>query len=584
MFIKVVQWLNRVPRLLLAALFVVVTSMTSFMMSFANGPESSNERSLNAPSLEYLGFDEAQLSDEASEGLREIFSGRMFYSAVPLSFSKALDDAAAAEMDRLGYDPSTADGRFFRNGSLPSPPTRDADPEVSLGEVVFEREGVELKGINCFACHSGVVNGQVVAGLGSNTVMQSPPRPEGTEGPNMFQIMAGLTPAEQQVVAEAMGESYAVNPLTPERTSRGDNFGPFGVWARGAALEDPENKGLVVSAEKTELTDIIENNMTPPVNPMPWWLMKYKTFDYWYGDGNPYDAGHFSFNFTGTSANVNDIHGDHVASTAKALAFARETNSPEFPGKLDAELVQKGADIFHERTFIKDWDNFRACYRCHGNYTKIGDNPDYSVPGGWMVDYDGTEYENARTDTKYNEIVKAFAPVNEHITKLQTYFETMDQPGLGTIYEPLEGEGYVPPPLVGVWATAPYFHNGSVPTVEAVLNSKLRPEIWARNEDPNAYDLDSLGMVYSTLSREELEESDRIMETASHLSRKSLDQMFIYDTEGFGRGNMGHKFGDRLTQDERMAVIEFLKSLSGPDMPSASPPVIPERLAQLGIE
>jgi hypothetical protein len=581
-FIKVAQWLNRVPRLLLAALFVVVTSMTSFMMSFANGPESSNERSLNAPSLEYLGFDEAQLSDEASEGLREIFSGRMFYSAVPLSFSKALDAAAAAEMDRLGYDPSTADGRFFRNGSLPSPPNREVDPEISLGEVVFEREGVELKGINCFACHSGVVNGQVVAGLGSNTVMQSPPRPEGTEGPNMFQIMAGLTPAEQQVVAEAMGESYAVNPLTPERTSRGDNFGPFGVWARGAALENPENKGLVVSAEKTELTDIIENNMTPPVNPMPWWLMKYKTFDYWYGDGNPYDAGHFSFNFTGTSANVNDIHVDHVASTAKALAFARETNSPEFPGKLDAELVQKGADIFHERTFINNWDNFRACYRCHGNYTKIGDNPDYSVPGGWMVDYDGTEYENARTDTKYNEIVKAFAPVNEHITKLQTYFETMDQPGLGTIYEPLEGEGYVPPPLVGVWATAPYFHNGSVPTVEAVLNSKLRPEIWARNEDPNAYDLESLGMVYSTFSREELEESDRIMETASHLSRESLDQMFIYDTEGFGRGNMGHQFGDQLTQDERMAVIEFLKSLSGPDMPSASPPVIPDRLAQLG--
>ena len=156
-----------------------------------------------------------------------------------------------------------------------------------------------------------------------------------------------------------------------------------------------------------------------------------------------------------------------------------------------------------------------------------------------MVDYDGTEYENARTDTEYNKIVKAFGPVNEHITKLQTYFETLEQPDLGTIYEPLEGEGYVPP-LVGVWATAPYFHNGSVPTVEAVLNSKIRPEIWKRDQDPNAYDLESLGMIFSTLSREELEQSDRIMETAPHLSRESLDQMFIYDTQGFGRGNMGH--------------------------------------------
>ena len=246
MSIIVVQWANRVPRLILSGLLIVVTSM----MSFAKEPTSSNERSLNTPSLEYLGFDEAHLSDRASEGLREIFSGRMFYSAMPLSFMRAVDAAAAAEKDKLGYDPTTADGKFFRNGSLPSPRTRDVDPEISLGEVVFERDGVELQGINCFACHSGVVNGQVVAGLGSNTVMQSPPRPEGTESPNMLQILAALNPAEQQVVAEAMGGSYAVSPLTPERTSRGDNFGPFGVWAHGAALEDPENKGLAVSAER----------------------------------------------------------------------------------------------------------------------------------------------------------------------------------------------------------------------------------------------------------------------------------------------------------------------------------------------
>jgi len=186
------------------------------------------------------------------------------------------------------------------------------------------------------------------------------------------------------------------------------------------------------------------------------------------------------------------------------------------------------------------------------------------LPVSWTVKYDGTEYENVRTDTAYNEIVKVLGPVNDHITKLQTYFASQGKPELGTIYAPLEGKGYVPPPLVGVWATAPYFHNGSVPTVEAVLNSKLRPEIWARNEDPNAYDLESLGMVFSTLSREEREESDRIMRTASHLSRESLDQMFIYDTKGFGRGNMGHTFGDQLTQDERLAIMSSSKVSQGP--------------------
>ena len=229
--------------------------------------------------------------------------------------------------------------------------------------------------------------------------------------------------------------------------------------------------------------------MAPPVNPMPWWLMKYKPNDYWYGDGNPYDAGHFSFNFTGSQANANDIHEAHVASTAKSPGFcARETTSPVFPQELDADLVRKGADIFHGRTRPANRSGFIACTTCHGTYTKTQADADLAQPGSWTVDYDGTALQNVGTDPAYNDIVQKLAPVNEHITKLQDYFQAQGKPELGTIYEPLEGAGYVPPPLVGVWATAPYFHNGSVPTVEAVLNSRLRPDAWKRAQDPNAYD------------------------------------------------------------------------------------------------
>ena len=39
------------------------------MMSFAIEPGTSNERTLNANSLDYLGFDEAHLSDRASDVL-----------------------------------------------------------------------------------------------------------------------------------------------------------------------------------------------------------------------------------------------------------------------------------------------------------------------------------------------------------------------------------------------------------------------------------------------------------------------------------------------------------------------------------
>ena len=61
--------------------------------------------------------------------------------------------------------------------------------------------------------------------------------------------------------------------------------------------------------------------------------------------------------------------------------------------------------------------------------------------------------------------------------------------------------GYQAPPLDGIWATAPYFHNGSVPTVYDVLNSKARPKIFTRSyrTDAEAYDADKLGWKVQVL-------------------------------------------------------------------------------------
>ena len=39
------------------------------------------------------------------------------------------------------------------------------------------------------------------------------------------------------------------------------------------------------------------------------------------------------------------------------------------------------------------------------------------------------------------------------------------------------------------------------------------------------------------------------------------EQRKVYDTTRPGRGNGGHTYGDRLTEDERLAVIEYLKTL-----------------------
>jgi hypothetical protein len=117
-------------------------------------------------------------------------------------------------------------------------------------------------------------------------------------------------------------------------------------------------------------------------------------------------------------------------------------------------------------------------------------------------------------------------------------------------YQAIDSDGYQAPPLDGVWATAPYLHNGSVPTLYGVLNSKARPGLFTRSfrTDREAYDERHVGWKVQGLS-------------AAPKAASPIEARKVYDTTRPGRSNAGHTYGDRLTEEERMAVIEYLKTL-----------------------
>ena len=52
----------------------------------------------------------------------------------------------------------------------------------------------------------------------------------------------------------------------------------------------------------------------------------------------------------------------------------------------------------------------------------------------------------------------------------------IEQIGFAQEIEPLNSGGYVAPDLSGIWATAPYLHNGSVPTLWHLLHPAERPQ------------------------------------------------------------------------------------------------------------
>ena len=109
--------------------------------------------------------------------------------------------------------------------------------------------------------------------------------------------------------------------------------------------------------------------------------------------------------------------------------------------------------------------------------------------------------------------------------------------------------GYVAPPLDGIWATAPFLHNGSVPTLAALLDSTARPRFWTRSFDTSDYDEGAVGWRHQTL------------EAGQEAAASEEERVLIYDTTRLGYDNRGHTFGDDLSPEDRAAVIEYLKTL-----------------------
>ena len=91
--------------------------------------------------------------------------------------------------------------------------------------------------------------------------------------------------------------------------------------------------------------------------------------------------------------------------------------------------------------------------------------------------------------------------------------------------------------LRGIWATAPYLHNGSVPTLWDLLQPEAnRPRTW----NVGNRELDPVNVGFVTTPG---------------------PGTFLFDTSIDGNRNTGHVYGTTLSDDDRRALIEYLKTL-----------------------
>ena len=556
---------NRTAALLLVLLLAVVTMRLSKASTQAAGADLS---------LHFVGFEidprlDGAEADAAAEGLALLYGGQAFRNGVP--------ESTFTLLDRFGSETSPREA-FLQAGVLPSPPTRPADASgrvLALGDSIAEREGSTLMTKNCFTCHAGAGAGMAIAGLGNAHLDQASAyadyqnlaRIEPLVMARASALIAlGAAPERDRVELENL--FYQVNemlvPTTQFAGARGDNMGPFAVWTYLARLDDPRTAGLELlpGEETSAFTALLSAEALPTVDPNPWWHRKYKTSSYRYGEGSRHRSAHFALNFTNPHAEVNETHSDHVDVIDSILTFADQTRSPAYPGALDAELERAGSAYFHGEEPIASGRRLR-CSECHGSYHKQGE---WGQVGGWAVDYQEGGVQDVGTDSKYNEFLQRMQPLADRTLELRDFpaFEGKDE--IVPIAEVPQEPGYMAPPLVGAWISAPYFHNGSVPTIEQVLDSSTRPAAWARNLDPMAYDMDQLGLKHTPVALSLAEYKQRQADIGRPGSDRARQLRAIYHTEDFGRSSAGHQHGDDMSAAERAAVIEFIKSLSGPDM------------------
>ena len=102
-------------------------------------------------------------------------------------------------------------------------------------------------------------------------------------------------------------------------------------------------------------------------------------------------------------------------------------------------------------------------------------------------------------------------------------------------------KGYEAKVLHGIWAAAPYLHNGSVPSLADLLEpAAKRPTTFQVGPE---YDSVRVGMAENQTGKD------------VNFSATSCED------PSSGRSNCGHEFGTKLTDPDKDALLEYLKIL-----------------------
>ncbi len=328
--------------------------------------------------------------------------------------------------------------------------------------------------------------------------------------PGSGETMIGLpnSDIDMQTLYEDVTKLIGIKP--PFKLNFGMTRGRTNAFVFSAELMRRRNLDLSMRSEPVSFGTYQDIDL----DAVPWWHFKKKTS--LYVDGGV--TGDFTrpiMQFTMGEPDGAKIR-SWEADFKDIVAYLRTIEPPKYPFPIDQKLAAEGKKVFE-----------RTCSECHGTYGANGKYPNRVVPIAAI----GTD------SMRLTELTK----------EMRSYFNRTWFAANARAEE--NPAGYVAPPLDGVWATAPYFHNGAVPTVYGVLTKEARPKYFRRTGSAADYDAKNLGLPYETLTAP----------AAATLPGEARRR--VVDTTLPGLGNQGHPFGFPLSEKQKRQVIEYLKTL-----------------------
>lgn len=385
---------------------------------------------------------------------------------------------------------------FERYGLTPRDATDNIDPGKPLQYVVDEQGNWTM---NCLSCHGGSVQGAPLPGAPNNRfALQTL-----TEEVRKTKFRLGLP----------LGRMELGSLVIPLGTTRGTTNAV--VFGMGLMHYRDKDLNLVPRPPAT----FTHHDMDTP----PWWY--YYRRPYLYIDGFAQKGHRGLMQFTLVPENKAAFYPEHEDEFRDIHAYLSSLRAPKYPGPIDTELALTGHHLFD-----------RNCAECHGTYGHASDADAIASYPNRMV-----PIEEIGTDpVRYRAL-----PVAGRQRYARSWFAHAGEPGeKETKTQP---DGYVAPPLDGLWASAPYFHNGSVPTLYHVLHPNQRPSVWRAVDQ--RLDESKIGLRVEVVDRVPLEAPDVAI-------RRSY-----FDTRRFGKSASGHDYPDLLSDTEKTAVLEYLKTL-----------------------